>query len=409
MQIDTAVRIAVLVPLRLQPEQQRDRHLTAFYNHIRQHYDVFSEADATGKTKSTIAVVVGQQSWDGHKFSRGRCLNALAVIAKTWYPNATRFVLHDVDLLPDEVCIAAFRAPLPCDGLGVLALNGYGEYKTLRGYIGGICVLSVATFFGANGFDQRFEGWGGEDDALRAAVVRYARATKSEPITIEDAICKHPAGAHVFDMEACRAHCDRASGNAAWKMDKADKRRVCGLAEAEQYAMHGVNSACFHVDDVFRWKGELRPHTLEDAGDHYLAGHAAAVGETRECVTSPTVCVNFAVVTFSLYVALPAPWSMKMSRSTGWPYYFNKTTGVCAYELPEGTVVDRAPPPANAIKLCPASPHRVVTHPISDKDRAADAASTVGVPCDASCVEEPVDLPCVHSADVSLSKKRTRE
>jgi hypothetical protein len=376
---DAEVTIAVLVPLRLQPGQNREEDLKLMYNHVRRMY---------GGLDPRTAVIVGQQSWDGHKFSRGRCLNALALLAVAWYPNVERFVLHDVDLLPDAACVAEFAAPLPLDGCGVLALNGYGQYKGCANYIGGICVVSRATFVGANGFDQRFEGWGGEDDALRDAIVQYAAAQAGFSVTTNDVVIKSAAGAGVTDVEMVRKEAATASGEPpparcadtlAWKMDKAEKRAVCRAAREEMYKLHGLSSAQFCVSDIFRWSGTLIPGAERDDDAKEVRRQIGQPPDgAKPCRRNAMAgFIDFTIVTLELYVTLPPGWHMCVSKTCGRPYYHEARTRTSTYELPDGATVDRAQRPEGALML---SSEKSFVAPRSEDDTGACAHELERVP-----------------------------
>ncbi len=129
------------------------------------------EASASAAA-ATASIWIGEQSQDGQPFSRGRVLNALFLVATAASTRIDRVVFHDVDLLPDVDRVRGFFAPLPA-ALGdaaLVALNATGEYAGATGYIGGITLLTPAAFVGADGFPNAFQGWGGEDDALRDRV-----------------------------------------------------------------------------------------------------------------------------------------------------------------------------------------------------------------------------------------------
>lgn len=146
--------IAILVPFRDEPSQNRAQHLRFFLEHM----PSVCEA-ALGPRPWRI--FVGVQGHDGRKFCRGRVLNALVRLLP---PEFTRIVLHDVDLIPSVERARGFAAPL---GSRVMALNTTGEYADMRDYIGGICAMDRAVFDAVDGFPNEMEGWGGEDDALR--------------------------------------------------------------------------------------------------------------------------------------------------------------------------------------------------------------------------------------------------
>ena len=153
----------VLVPFRDEPRQNRKAHLDHFLKTMPKLLD-----EASASTGFTWKIVIGVQSNDGQKFSRGKVLNAAFKLAKSVCSNdyLDRVILHDVDLIPDAVRVAQYFAPWPEDA-DLLALNRTGEYEGCKDYIGGVCAVRPVKFEEADGFPLAFSGWGGEDDALR--------------------------------------------------------------------------------------------------------------------------------------------------------------------------------------------------------------------------------------------------
>lgn len=155
------MHVAILVPFRDEPRQNRAAHLAHFLAHMPA---ILDKAKGLG---DTWRIYVGVQSQDGRKFARGRLLNALFhyVQAANSHQSLDVIVLHDVDLVPDVKRAFGYFARVPAGA--VTALNSTGEYSDMAGYIGGICAMAPATFVAADGFPNAMEGWGGEDDALR--------------------------------------------------------------------------------------------------------------------------------------------------------------------------------------------------------------------------------------------------
>ena len=73
-------------------------------------------------------------------------------------------ILHDVDFLPESD-----YAPYYCDAtpmrLNVLCSNYRYKYGSpYYDYFGGVTSIKADQFKLVNGFSNRFQGWGGEDD-----------------------------------------------------------------------------------------------------------------------------------------------------------------------------------------------------------------------------------------------------
>lgn len=160
----TAVRTVVIVPYSdRDPRQCRSKQLEVFCSRMP---SVLDAALGPG----LWAILVAEQSADAHKFSRGRLFNAASRIAQKWFPSATSWVLHDVDLLPDTARAAAF-ADVPLHVLRALNTDSVW-YSSMEKYIGGICAVHPKAFAMCGGFHNAFEGWGGEDDCFRNALDR---------------------------------------------------------------------------------------------------------------------------------------------------------------------------------------------------------------------------------------------
>ena len=116
-------------------------------------------------------VIVVEQR-DSEPFNRGSLLNAGYVKARE--EGATRVILHDVDLIPDDVLLNMYGEewPRPVVHFGAR----FTRYNNSPRYFGG-----VHGFVGGHfpGYPNHYYGWGGEDDALRKRVkqtdVTYAR------------------------------------------------------------------------------------------------------------------------------------------------------------------------------------------------------------------------------------------
>lgn len=114
-------------------------------------------------------VYVIEQSDDGRRFNRGALLNYGTRCALD--DGAMGVVLHDCDLLPSDALAKYYR---DADALQDAPVHIAAEYERYRSaeFFGGIVGLSRAHALRTNGFPNRFWGWGGEDQALRARCLR---------------------------------------------------------------------------------------------------------------------------------------------------------------------------------------------------------------------------------------------
>jgi hypothetical protein len=255
------VHTVVLVPYRdADPRQHRSAHLGQFMDRMPA---VLDEALGPG----TWAIMVMEQALDGRKFCRGRVLNAGARLSRKWFPNATSYVLHDVDLLPDAQR-AAFFTGVPANTL--VALNTDSVfYKDCRWYIGGICALHPVSFWACNGFQNEFEGWGGEDDCLRDAFFH----------AVPDATIVTPTTGRIADLESAadptsRYRCAEDPGA---KMSKELKQQVKRDARLRNYKGMGLCELRFEVlaaaqlvsdTPVFKFTVDVQATSLPFAWSH---------------------------------------------------------------------------------------------------------------------------------------------
>lgn len=323
-----AVRVVLLVPFRDQPAQNRAAHFRLFCDELPKRLTAALGQD-------TWAIMIGEQSWDGRGFSRGRVLNALALMARVRYPSA-RFVFHDVDLLPDVERIRRYMDPLPVGTYkdarssagatsaltGVLALHHSVKYPMgpephKSGFIGGICAMDPRTFFAVNGFQRDFEGWGGEDDALRDAVKAAFLDVYGSTHGWRDCVSES-AGA-VVDLDApghalCGSEEARWSSDVLIKMPKTRRVDIKRTAEATRYRANGVNDTVFAVTAARALGTEFRLYTLD------------------------------------VFVKLPPGWHMKVSERSFKPYFWRPRAGghESAYTLPAGSEVLKGAAPPGA-------------------------------------------------------------
>jgi hypothetical protein len=306
------VRVMVLVPFRdADPRQHRAAQLERFMGHMPAVLDAafgpgkwgICVADDTASAASGATPAASAAA----PFCRGRLLNAAFLLAAWRWPAASAVILHDVDLLPDAARLTAANEhmafPPP---LGTLvALNSDSpQYARCAQYCGGIALLSTRTFVAANGFQNGFLGWGGEDDSFRDAVAALA--------------AKHgvgrwfhaPTAGRVVDVEWEAAQVAASSGapppyrcaeDPAAKMDREARRTIKARAKAVRFADHGLAQAAFAVT----------------AKPRVMGGHPHAVLESVDVLR-----------------ALPPGWVAAMSRSTGRPYYVNAASRTVQYAWP---------------------------------------------------------------------------
>ena len=155
--------IAIVVPYREQPEQDRKSQLLAFLTHMRSFL-----------RGARFLIVVAEQSQDGRKFNRGQLLNA-------GYQEARRqaapmglasVILHDCDLLPSAELLPWYASPpsrgSPCHISAASAWSKYADaYADSDAFFGGVTAFHPLDFEAANGYPNDYWGWGLEDDQLR--------------------------------------------------------------------------------------------------------------------------------------------------------------------------------------------------------------------------------------------------
>ena len=220
----------VLVPFRdLDPRQRRGEQLDRFMAHMPKVLDA-----ALGAGTWSL-LILEQPKADGKLFCRGRLLNAGARLASKWFPEATSWVLHDVDLLPDAGRAAAYAA-VPANELRALNTDSYW-YRDCAQYTGGICAVAPRSFETANGFQCDFQGWGGEDDCFRDSFLTH----------IPGAVLTGPCPGSVVDLEKEAGHGYRCATDPAAKM-AADTRKTIKLAaRAAHYKSKGLHGFCFEM------------------------------------------------------------------------------------------------------------------------------------------------------------------
>lgn len=99
-------------------------------------------------------------------------------------------------------------------------------------FCGGICVFRRAVYFALGGMDERFLGWGGEDDAMSANLERYTDRIAMQKDTLAYHLW-HPRPAQRYEHPHYRKNLALANHYRFCELEKLDRRR------AEQRATMG--------------------------------------------------------------------------------------------------------------------------------------------------------------------------
>jgi hypothetical protein len=142
------------------PYLNRPENLQIFLNNLHLYL-------TTVKYKFSYGIVVAEQANKDKKFNKGQLINAAVDYVLGAYTNIDCIVLHDVDIVSlvndSSVDYRCRQMPLHLTR-NVLILQDnwnrvYNQFLT-----GGILSLRPKHFVDANGFSNRYAGWGGEDD-----------------------------------------------------------------------------------------------------------------------------------------------------------------------------------------------------------------------------------------------------
>ncbi|XP_060852312.1 beta-1,4-galactosyltransferase 4-like [Rhopalosiphum padi] len=112
------------------------------------------------KQKLDYTIFVIEQFNDG-KFNRGKLLN-IGYTEALKLNNFDCFFLHDVDLLPTNYS-NIYSCPDRPRHMAT-AVDKYGSRMPYSDYFGGVVGIKRTQFELANGFSNKYWGWGGEDD-----------------------------------------------------------------------------------------------------------------------------------------------------------------------------------------------------------------------------------------------------
>ena len=143
-------KVAIIVPYRDNPEQNRAEQLKSF---IEYYHDYIPNVD----------IYIVEQS-EGKKFNRGILLNIGFKLAKE-REKYNRYIFHDVDLISPKELRKVYTWNLPMY-YPVHIASLWTEKYNFSSFLGGIISFSPGDFTDVNGFPNCFFGWGGEDDAL---------------------------------------------------------------------------------------------------------------------------------------------------------------------------------------------------------------------------------------------------
>ena len=172
--------ISIIVPFRDQPKlhgidgQDRRIHKQQFTDHMTNVFipALINYSTDTYNIELDVTVIIVEQSFDSKKFNRGSLLNSGFIhIVKNmnrYGKHLDDIILHDIDLLPQTNMLDYYARPLEGEFKVRHLAHKWGRYKDIGfSYLGGITMFNADYFKKLNGFPTFFEGWGGEDDALR--------------------------------------------------------------------------------------------------------------------------------------------------------------------------------------------------------------------------------------------------
>ena len=144
----TASHTAILIPFR-----NREQHLPVL---MRQLHSVLR------RRQIHYRIFVIEQS-EEHPFNRGKLFNVGFKEALSYFPYNC-FVLHDVDLIPedDRIFYDCRQSPAHMS----VAVDTLGYRLMYETQFGGVCSVTKEHFELVNGFPNIFWKWGGEDDNI---------------------------------------------------------------------------------------------------------------------------------------------------------------------------------------------------------------------------------------------------
>lgn len=129
--------------------------ITVAYRDRREHLKQFAPHMHEYLGEKDYEIFVIEQE-PGRRFNRGKLFNVAYDLI-----DASTFVFHDVDMLPQDAIYREVSRPEHWCGTAT-QFNGR-PYET---YFGGVSAFDARSFEAVNGFSNEYWGWGAEDDDL---------------------------------------------------------------------------------------------------------------------------------------------------------------------------------------------------------------------------------------------------
>lgn len=164
-------RIAIIIPYRDQPKQNRAAQLKRSISHFKKFLKDFD-----------YRIFIIEQCDDGEKFNRGKLLNI--GIQKAIVYKYDVIISHDADIYPNEDALPLYTCiPKYPNHIGNIWKTKYKYWE----FIGGILAMTPEQSKTVNGYPNYFWGWGGEDDALYNRIANtYEKILKPESGSVEE-------------------------------------------------------------------------------------------------------------------------------------------------------------------------------------------------------------------------------
>eukprot|EP00123_Amoebidium_parasiticum_P021201 comp63293_c0_seq1/m.47948 comp63293_c0_seq1/g.47948 ORF comp63293_c0_seq1/g.47948 comp63293_c0_seq1/m.47948 type:complete len:335 (-) comp63293_c0_seq1:4-1008(-) len=204
-------RLGVIIPFRdrMQELSELVPNLTAFLNKQDVDHQYF---------------VVNQR--DELRFNRGSLLNIGTLVAMAHYCDYV--ALQDVDLLPLE---QELNYRYPENGPYHVSAPGLHPKYKFRKFLGGIVLMRISDMIAANGFSNRFWGWGKEDDDFRRRILDFAKLEIDRPPMLKTGMTKTFRHLHV----------DRADDGGRDKVRHSGQQAIFNITNP----MEGLNTTTY--------------------------------------------------------------------------------------------------------------------------------------------------------------------
>ncbi len=253
------VHLAVIVPYRDQPLQNRAEHLKRFIPLME---TFLKNTQITHPFLKSYHIYIIEQSEDGYKFNRGKLLNIGFKTALQQNPKTNSFCFHDVDLIPGSLLEYSY-AKYPINPIHIGAV--WGRYSSAPNYVGGILTMSKDDFEKVNGFPNNFWGWGGEDDELsermrdnRIQVEKVKKSGYENIQDLEEILIQERGG----ERAGTRL---KEGGREEWKdMRKKEKR----AEHKATWQLNGLSNLTYHLLDFQKLAPHTTKHTVDLLGQH---------------------------------------------------------------------------------------------------------------------------------------------